>query len=356
MREVEPFGYFINHASAIAGLGGGEPSPAPDYFFHSGYEPVRTGRAAFHLTLTGARATRGELTLRVHAHKPGTGSDIELAGGARCLLTDIRDGKLTIVARFSAAPDVQYALYGHFTEPTDLDVDTIVVRLEETERPQRTQVKGRSTFGNKIDAYFSKDIARLCSDTSPSLLTPTSQFCTQSQLLDPDFYSFWPEVPNSKSDPVLRWKQIIPLQILARAGLLQKGASGLLVNPPGPATAQSISAWGCAIETDPAPTSFEAAETPGYDFAIEYTDLEALLSVDPASEGLALQVLQGGLMIFVLDCAAADESAQIRNQIRTLALRMIGKGPNVAQLRLGSDGRISTISPTLPAFVLVASR
>lgn len=340
MRQLEPFSYFANHASAIAGFGGAEPPPDPRYFFHTHYEAVPPGRAVYRLTIKGARASRGELTLRVHAFKPGASGDISLAGGGRIVFDEMRPDAATVSLpiRFSAAPDTQYALYGFFSDPTDLVADAIDIAIEELGvRDESGSVPtGLSSAGERAVGFG--DINKLCTDRAPSILHPVSQPFTQEQIEPEPFDALWPSIPPFPQDPVTRWTMVVQLQALAGAGMLAPGMRGFVLDAPHPALAETLRAKGCAVteglvDAPEAPIDHDAGAEHdfvlGYQSEVQAGATEAYLAFP---ERLIAQTRTGGLAIAMLVVTPDQPPDMVRNAIQQAALRLIGRGHDVAQL------------------------
>jgi hypothetical protein len=341
MRQLEPFSYFAGHASALAGFGGPEAAPDPRYFFHTRYETVRPGRAIYHLAIKGARATTGELTLRVHAFKPGAAGEISLAGGGRLSLGGVQgQAEATHVPiRFSAAPDSHYALYGYFSEPTDLVADAIEIAIEELGGPADAASAQRSSRAEATGGFAA--IAKLCSDAAPSLLQPVSQPCTEEQLAPDILDALWPSIPGFAEDRVERWKLVMPLQALTSAGMRLADARGLILDAPHASLAAALREQGAAIDEARGGVDTgawtEADGGGGHDFVIAY---EPPRPAGPAArsaslpERIAPQVMKGGLAVAIMAIDPDQEAHAFRNGLQQIALRLIGRGHDVAQLRV----------------------
>lgn len=183
MRAVNPFSYFVDYASQLRGFGGDRPSPDPQYCFHTRYEPVRPGRAIYGLKLRGAQATQGELTVRVHAFKPEFGGAPSLAAGNRLSLEAISRQDLAVNVPFHAIKGVEYALYGFFTEPTDLSVLEVEVELDEPEDGEDIIIEApRSILAEPETGQESGPASGLIHIGIVTPDSPVSQDCTWAQL------------------------------------------------------------------------------------------------------------------------------------------------------------------------------
>lgn len=328
MRQLEPFSYFAGQASAVAGFGGDEAPPDPRYFFHTRYEAVRPGRAVYRLTIEGARASRGELTLRIHAFKPGAAGEISLAGGGRLLFDDLRPNRTTVTlpVRFSAAPETHYALYGFFSDPTDLVAETIGIAIEELGTPADRGGAAAEAEKTSTAVLGFGDTAKLCTMRAPSILHPVSQPCTAEQLRPDLFDGLWPEIPPLREGPAARWAMVLPLQALGGAGMLAPDNAALVLNAPHPALAEVLRAAGCTVSD-----AADAGTSQQFDFTIGY---DQGLGSDHAAlpEILVGQTRRGGLAVAMLAFAPGETPATFRNTIQQIALRLIGRGHDVAQL------------------------
>lgn len=131
-RIIEPFVYFPKHASAIPGLGGPHRGPDPNYCFHTHYFGYLPGEVRVHITFRKARATTGELSIRIHGYRPENQQlGIKLMAAERVRLEGLAGEDHTVVIRFASIPGVHYAAYGYFSAPSDLRADGIDMIAEE---------------------------------------------------------------------------------------------------------------------------------------------------------------------------------------------------------------------------------
>ena len=63
-KMLAPFAYFLDHSSALSGMGGSRQPPDPRYCFHTSYHDFLPGIVVFHIRLIRAQATYGEITIR----------------------------------------------------------------------------------------------------------------------------------------------------------------------------------------------------------------------------------------------------------------------------------------------------
>lgn len=339
MRQLEPFSYWTNYASAVSGFGGGEPAPDNRYCLHTQYEPLQPGRAAFRLTITGAKATKGELSLRVHAYKPSSSGEVVLAGGGRIRLDDLTSDTIEQTIRIAAAPGVHYALYGYFSEPTDLVAESMVVGIEELDSGDinnNSQQAPRSTLIDVVSATARSN--KLCSGDRPSLTLPVSQPCTADQLASKNFRELWPAIPQFEEKPSLRWQLVMPLQALDNLGLIVPGSHGLIVGSPSPSLALALQQNNCIVDELPNSRNdhdLPESGAPDRDFAIGFEALADTMSGsfrESLPERLLQHLLIGGVAVTIFTPSENVDWNSFRNRLQQIALRLVGLEHDVAQL------------------------
>lgn len=363
MRQLEPFSYFAEHASAISGFGGGELAPDPRYCFHTHYEELCPGRVVFHLRMIGARASEGELTLRVHGYKVGSNSDVSLVAGTKRLLqglgTDNQGETVELSVSIAALKGVQYALYGFFSEPSDLQVDDVVVSIDEcgTINPAiMSEWRSKPRFAvSGIEAP-----GRLYSDTSPLLRFPVSQDCTLEQL----------DVAYSPNDKLAfdRWRTRVALAALDSYGMLQESATGAIIGAMSSGLTEALHKQGCRTVEWSEPSALKTARqgafvaaTEGVDFVLSYVLNEPIAGPSERYRIIRETVsflMSGGLAVFVTryyepSRGPSDNDFPSRNEIGQWALRLIGLGHDVAQLAFGSDSQRLVLRDGSTPFVLI---
>lgn len=358
MRKLEPFSFFVGHASAIEGFGGPEPSPDPRYCFHTNYQSLPPGRAKFHATMHGASATTGELNLRVMSFQPG--SDASMVTSAKLILEDMVDAHVVRTLRFTAVEGVEYALYGYFTDSSDLVAESLDIELEEADDPDLriSRSHRRSKFAG---AHAPQEAHRLFSAGEPSLAAPTCQPFTRRQAdaiaADPDRWM----AQISLDDALDRWRVAAPLQALSAAGLLQPGARGVVINAPHDHLAEAVEQHGCLVHSLAAPEPDDIAQLDetwtDCDFAIGH---EAPSDAEDPAMDLLVQLMDrlanGGLAIGLIDIHEGETAAGFRNRMQRIALRLIGRGHNVAQLSFPDGGDWFPTPPVSGGFLVLAQK
>ena len=133
--ELDPFAFYPEAASAIAGLGRSGPSPTPKYAFHTPYVEAAAGPANFTVRLEGLRAKSGTLLLRVHMLPTEPGGRARMANSERVALNRLvhMGGEITI--RFEGFHDMTFALVGLIQGETDAAADNLIITLDRPADP-----------------------------------------------------------------------------------------------------------------------------------------------------------------------------------------------------------------------------
>jgi len=375
-RALDPFGFFINHASCIRPLGGTERGPDPSYAFHTAYMEYRPGPVVLTLRFEQLAASFGELVVHVNSFLPGGGSHALLVTLHRVAATELAETGADVVLRFNAMADVGYAVFGYFPAGTDATAASLTIHAEEQGTIGET-VPGEA---RQPTVYGGVDLghpARLVTDEPVSFGLPVSQIMTTSQL-DEDSYLACAR-SLSLTDPTTDagWKRAFVHQALDRYGFLAPGAHGLsLGDGESPLAAASV-ARGCSITIAlhvvdaGSATAFAARRYPalcpdarfdtrcairGFDpnsFDVEMCGHDFLWSLDLACNSDAVATPQDfitrslaylrprGLAVHLFDVALEDEAigqaAISRLRLEALALKLISRGHDVGQLNFG-DG------------------
>lgn len=362
MRELDPFSFFYNHASAIEGLGGGDMSPDPRYCFHTPYQPVRPGQASFELQLRGVRASTGELSLRVHAFRPESGENASLVAAAR--LHVATDGKqdLNASVRFSALRDVHYAFYGFFIEDSDMRADELKILLHEAETEEDYIEPPMSLLAMDIAPREVRPANALIHVVTPHLANPVSQDCTLAQV---------EELAEGKVGElvVADWEEAVCLAALRTYGVRTPALEGLIVGPCSQALKLALGDVGFSLaheELLPLPPS---NSTLFADFMVCPGGIGA--DTDPESRWETVRawfarLKIGGLGVIVVrylplsrpggSAVARDAEAISRNEIGKWALRLIASGYSVAPLAFAPFEELTLDGDGLAAFALIAQR
>lgn len=368
-RIIEPFVYFPNHASAIPGLGGPHRSPDPNYCFHTHYFGYLPGEVRIHITLQKARATTGELSIRIHGYRPDNQQlGIKLMAAERVLLDGLAGEDHTIVIRFASIPGVHYAAYGYFSAPSDLRAEGIDMIAEERGGDDIENYQEAHAPPTMLTTSELTGVNALVTTNPAQLRYPNSQACTLGQIKSSDFKCLWPRI-ESHEDPVERWRQLFLLQVLDVFGFLQPGGHALVIGPIAAPIIQVLEDRGCQflqIIPDDAKDDAQLPSTLGhFDMVICANAMTAAVAwptltnfVDHATRRL----LGGGLAVLMLDYSFTSTSNDrepyglARSDIERLALRLISHGYDVAQLNFPSGRQADApVRATVP-FGLVVRR
>jgi len=382
-REIEPFSYFPGHASAIIGLGGSELGPDPRYCFHTQYQEYRPGTVLFRIRISDARATVGELGIRVHGYRPNSELEIVLVAGARMPLENLGGEDIESVLRIAAIPDVHYAIYGFFSEASDLRASRLTIFADELGGEEGEDFVSDDTMRSLFGVTVTDSPNRLIADGPPTFARPISQFMTGAQLRSVEYQCDWSDVAGQVHDQVARWEQLFALQTLKTYGFLQNGAGGLVVmNEHRPMT-DVLQNRGCLIREVgvqngvPADPNWagrkvidgdELDQISGqFDFLIAITNPWWFRGKDDIfgfTMAALRKVLRGGLAVFVF---AADIGTEFQPKpeaeslaylprivdIEQLVLRIIGHGSEVAQLNFSGIDELGAPEGICPFGLIV---
>ncbi|EJL33833.1 hypothetical protein [Novosphingobium sp. AP12] len=364
MREVDPFDYWESHSSAIEGLGGLERSPDPRYCFHTRYHEVREGRARFVLELNGVRASFGELSMRVHAWKPESDSNISLVSGARTMLHAEEGADLTVPVHFASQKGVLYALYGYLSEDSDVTAQTLKVAIDEPEDTgEHYPEPPRSILAMDQQAQETRPANALLHYGRVRMEHPVSQSCTYEQIAELGLRA------RAEGELVIsRWSEAACLNALSTYGATYSGLEGLIVGGVAADYAEDLSASTSIVrQADGPPPSRMNADF--YDFLLMpagfETGNEARERWEAVEDWLARLKIGGLAMLGLryrpdsdLVSSADTSNAQVlsRNEIGQWALRLIGKGYSIAPLAFAPVSDLVVDSQGLAGFVMIVQR
>lgn len=340
--RLEPFGFYSAVSSAIPGFGGEQPSDDPTYCFHTYYVQVPPGRARFHLTLRGAKSSCGEMTLRVLGLRPD--GHAELVASLTIALDGVEASALTTGLRFQAIEGVNYALYGFFSEPSDLLADSVEISLEESLPSAREAVRTRANSHIGADVKFSAS-PKLLGIDGPGLERLACQPFTVSQINDAR-QAEWPSSVMGLADPEAQWRIMAPYCVLANAGMLVPRARGVLLNAERPELADLLSHAGCVIEMvdwDPmgdAPMGGHPL-LGQFDFVVGYDTRNQTGQVGerPFAVDMMDWLAYDGLGVAIGSFPEMTDFWSVANRMKQIALRLIGHRHHVAQLALPLEGK-----------------
>ena len=376
MREIDPFAYWQSHASAIDGFGGIERAPDPRYIFHTGYHEVAPGHARFLVTLKEARASCGELAVRVHAWKPVGDSQVSLVAGARLPLDDVAQSEFTLAVSFAPQKDVLYALYGYLSEDSDITARALQVAIDEPDASgEALPEPPRSVLALTPHATDVRPANALLHHGPIRAEFPVSQSCTIEQLADlglrPHGF-FGRERVEDDGAAIARWTEILCLNALRTYGLTDAGLEGLVVASTAADWTQDVARWAALTYMDvgPAPALSSAAF---FDFLLMPAGPGEGIGAwaEPvgrweAIAGWLARLKIGGFAMLGLrysvasdmigSSAGGDSRTLSRNEIGQWALRLIGEGYSVAPLAFSTVADLVVDQSGLAGFVFIVQR
>lgn len=367
-RIVEPFAYFADHASGLAGFGGTVAAPDPRYCFHTAYVEVRPGKARFHLRLEGARASAGEMTLRVHGFRPASNVDIALVAGTVLRFDEGGPAVVEASAGFSAVAGVNYAFYGHFSEPSDLTVSALEVRLEEAADAVELEAEGIDVSATCRGSDLALG-SQLIAPRSSATIDLASQSCTREQLWA--LARFGAAIDGTGHlDPVLQWLLAVPFVVARKALATLTGARAMLIGAPHGALAHQLVRAGATMTSREGVPPIDGDRSAGdlCDVVVLYaldvpSPLRDTASLVPMIDGALAATMKGGIAIVLFGYlersvrpGPAGAGAPDRNTIQQIALRLIGRGHDVAQLSFGTSGTQAVLDNGGTPFALVIRR
>lgn len=367
MREIGPFSYFWDHASAVPGFGGERRSPDPQYCFHTHYEMVRPGRAIYTIRLHGVTASQGELTIRVHALRQSSGANATLVAGSR-LEMHVEKGKqeLTASVAFHAVRDVTYAFYGFFSEYSDVSAERIEVLLDEPEGEGDVYIEApRSILAQNEVETDVRPANALIHVGAVSLERPVSQDCTWRQLAQ---ISEGSALGAQGDELIARWREQVCLAALPAYGVTPIPIDGWLVGSASEGMRAAFKASNFVVwERDALSPTLDSGEFA--DFIVSPAGFPSLETAEArwALFNSWIQCLKvGGVAVIVLRHApttrlvssalAAGNGPLVANEIGRWVLRLIGMGFSAAPLAFAPASELVVDSQGLASLLLIVRR
>lgn len=381
--QLDPFGLIVGVGSRVIGLGGNAPSHDPDYVFHTPYVEAARGPAQFTVHFHGLTAKRGTLILRVHMLPGEEGATARMINSDRIQLNRlVKQGGVTTI-RFEGFRGVTYALMGTIIDDTDAAATALSVSLD---RPADGVDRGKALAEARSTEYgrdAARQVVHLVSLDRPTLANPVSQFCTPAQLGEPAYAEWAARLRIDGVPDDAHWRQIYVMQVLKRYAMLENGARGIGFGVDGGPLPAAIAALGpSVVATDPPATDAEPDDAreelrrPAICDDAHFDQRVAFQRVDPAaipddlvnfdflwSTGIADRIgtIADGLEFIEqsLDClrpgalavhafafsrvtrARHDPATLFRQgDVEQLALTLISRGHEVAQIKTGGDDSI----------------
>jgi hypothetical protein len=249
-ERLDPFAFWPNAVSRIAGVGGSEPCDDPAAAFHTSYAAYPAGAAMFVIRLPGLVATSGTLTVLVNAIPVGQ-AHATTVKRLHFQLADLTGPDALIRVTLTAAADTLYALHGRIEDETDASASSIEIDASKRD--------DASAYSDKLDQARTKIFARLGTsglvvDQPATLATPLSQMCTASQFDEPDYARWLERMGRPMHRHRKQWEFVYICRMLEHMDMLKPLSRGL--------------GFGCGIE--PLPAVFAS-----YDIFVTATDLDA---------------------------------------------------------------------------------
>lgn len=354
-RIIDPFGYWPDLSSAIAGLKDGQAGSDRNYVFHTAYLAQQAGANSFAITFDGLRAQQGVLNIRVFSYSESRGRVIEQVEALEIGLPRLAKRRRPVAIAFEATEDRLYAISGYLLGESDAVASGIEVRL----MPGVSLTEGESgTERSFLGSGMARRVDMMTADAAATLAFPVSQGFTTAQTLEPIFKAWVKEARCEEAAVHQQWEAAYVLQVLSSYGRLTSGALGLGMGLGESPIAAVARARGCtihqiaALSTAQSDITRDAAVTDGprlADFLWSPSDQlhrsHRHLVWQYIDDGLDL-LAPAGLGVFMLPVATAHrppESAQgdmlDLNDVKRLMLNIVSAGHIVAQLRNGTAQR-----------------
>lgn len=243
-RPIDPFGYWPDLASAIAGIKDGQRSDDRNYVFHSEYLAYPFGSNSFEIVFKGLRAQQGVLNIRVFSFSESRGRLIEQVAAMEIGLPRLAKRRRPVAIAFEAAADCIYAVSGYLLGDTDAVADGMEIRSVEGTRLNEDHVGSARSF---LGSGMARRVDTMTSDTAATLAFPVSQGFTLAQTREAIFDVWVNEARCQGADLRAMWETAYVLQVLSSYGRLTPGAFGLGIGLENSAIASVAQARGCTV-------------------------------------------------------------------------------------------------------------
>jgi len=396
-RTLDPFGFFIGHASCIKPLGGTQRGPDPAYAFHTAYMDYRPGPVVFTLRFEGLQAKFGELVIHVNSFVPGSGAHALLVTMSRVSMTELARSGAEITVRINALADVGFAIFGYFPEGTDATAAGLTITADELGTDEDAKAPADLLQPTRFGRTDLHRPAALVTSDRPTFHSPVSQTMTASQIDEDAYRACVRALALDGTSPASDWKQAFVLQTLDCYGLIEAHAHGLALGDSESPLAAALVARSCPITsalhvidegsaTDSSRRRFPALcpdalfdarclarnfdpraiddDLRGFDFLWSIDMATRLGSVADGRAFLqqSLRCLRpGGIAVHMFDILARGEASDAdqaisRQRIEAIALTLISKGNDVAQLNFGDGAQALASADGTAPFGLIVRR
>lgn len=390
IRELDPFAFFINHASAIRPLGGQERGVDPRYVFHTPYVAFRPGRVIFSVRFDRLQASFGELRVNINAFIPGSGRDAVFVMSSRLDMSDRIATERGLSIAVLTVAGASYAAYGFCVDGTDARAEGVTITAEEIAAPDGMSDE-QLLLPTQFGAHDLDTPVRLVTEEPPRFRDPISQPMTGAQLAEPEYRAWIDQLGRESGDPKRGWPIAFIAQALDRYGMLRPGGRGIGLGEGAAELGLIAVGRGCEamlalFEPDLGNVSLSWGEmpcapidaVPGPDGLIggaplsmadrppDQRGFDFLWSVGLANRGHAagncanllieaMTVLRpGGYAVHIFDFATgpgAPADALPRTEVERIAVTLISRGHTVAQLNFASG--VALAEPDIPFGLIV---
>lgn len=234
--SLDPFAFWPDAKSRIAGLGGDAAATQPDAVFHTCYNSFDPGPLTVDLVFAQLTATRGRMLLHTMA-LPDDGTPAKVQSTTVVDLAELATmggrHRLPVIVKNNHA-------YSFMARILDNDTDAAATALI----LQINQHADGPAFARKLAAakvaLFGprEDATGLVVDVPATLAEPRSQMCTAAQFHEPDYDRWMTLMHREKHRHRKQWEYVWICRVLETMGCLGEGVRGL--------------GFGCGIEPLPA--------------------------------------------------------------------------------------------------------
>ena len=300
---IDPFCYFPELASRITGLGGPEQRPSMNYVFHTQYLACQPGYCMFTLQFDGLAATSGVLVLHVQMLSTVPGSQARTGVTERINLRDLAAANGWTTVRFESLTTATYALYGSVIGQTDATASRLSVYLD---RPGRRMPTG---LGASVESRFGRTNLRqpnlLTSDDAARFSTPVSQMFSVRHLDDPACLKWQKKLGESAAQHDL-WERAYLLETLDRYGVLHPDVRGVGIGSDMGSLPALLAGLGChvrlglltAMPNDMDAWRLDTLKNLGRPALCSREELITRVAVEPLNDALELGISPDGFDFF----------------------------------------------------------
>ena len=234
---LDPFAFWPNAKSRIAGLGGNAVGPEPDAVFHTRYTSFDTGPLSVDLVFAQLAATRGKMLLHSIALADDGTTPAKVQSTTLVDLTELAAAggryRLPVIVK----RDHSYAFMARILDD-DTDASATALTVQ-TDQHADGPAFARKLAAAKQTVFRSRrELPGIVVDSTATLADPHSQMCTAAQFQEPDYDRWIGLMHRHKHQHRKQWEHVWICRVLEAMGCLTEGARGL--------------GFGCGIEPLPA--------------------------------------------------------------------------------------------------------